>query len=150
MAKRSQHPAQTSPAAISAPRGRRPTQASPRRQRPPHWPAGVDSELELALYVRLERAGLPVGEGQYRFVPGRQYRFDRCWPDRKVAAECQGAVWVNGAHSRGSGVQRDCLKLSIAAAMGWRVLPLTRELIESGQAVALIAQALGEEGERRD
>lgn len=116
---------------------------APKRQRPAHWPIGVDSELEMALVTRLERAGLPPGEGQYRFVPGRLYRFDRAWPAHLVAVEIQGGLWVNGAHSRGSGVERDCVKLSIAAALGWRVLPVSRAMIEDGTAVELIAQALG-------
>lgn len=116
-----------------------------KRQRPAHWPPGVDSELEMMLVTRLERAGLPLGEGQYRFVPGRLYRFDRAYPSQMVAVEIQGGVWVNGAHSRGSGVERDCVKLSIAAALGWRVLPISKAMIESGQAVELIRQALGSE-----
>jgi hypothetical protein len=96
----------------------------------------------MSLYTRLEQHGLPLGEGQYRFVEGRQYRFDRCWLLQKVAVEVQGGVWSNGAHSRGSGVQRDCLKLSLAAALGWRVLPVTPEMIGDGSAVELIRQAL--------
>lgn len=127
----------------TGPRAPKAVLESTRRQRPAHWPAGVDSELEMMLYVRLERAGLPLGVGQYRFVPGRLYRFDRAYPSQMVAVEIQGGVWVNGAHSRGSGVQRDCLKLSLGAALGWRVLPVTREMIESGLAVELIRQALG-------
>lgn len=117
----------------------------PKRQRPAHWPTGVDSELEMALVTRLERHGLPLGAGQYRFVPGRLYRFDRAWPEQFVAVEIQGGLWVNGAHSRGSGVERDCVKLSIAAALGWRCLPISKAMIASGQAVELIAQALGVE-----
>lgn len=104
--------------------------------------AGVQSELEAVLANRVAIAGLPPGEPQFRFVPGRQFRFDRAWVEQRVAIECQGGVWTNGAHSRGSGVQRDCLKFSLAAALGWRVLPVTREMIESGQAVELLAQAL--------
>lgn len=96
----------------------------------------------MMLLVRLERAGLPVGVTQHRVVTGRQFRLDRAWPEQMVACEVQGGVWANGAHSRGSGVQRDCVKLSMAAAVGWRVLPVTREMIESGEAVHLIAQAL--------
>ena len=95
------------------------------------------------LLTRLERAGLPVGLTQHPVVTGRQFRFDRAWPAQMVAVEVQGAVWANGAHSRGSGVQRDCLKLSMAAAVGWKVLPVTREMIEDGTALKLIAQALG-------
>lgn len=134
------------PAAIRAQMGQNRAPAAPgatKRQRPAHWPTGVDSALEMALLTRLERHGLPLGDGQYRFVPGRLYRFDRAWPAHLVAVEIQGGLWVNGAHSRGSGVERDCVKLSIAAAMGWRVLPISKAMIEDGQAVDLIARALG-------
>ena len=139
--------AQTAPRQAQAKNKAQDAPTGPRRQRAAHWPPGVDSELELLLLNRLERAGLPLGEGQYRFVPGRQYRWDRCWVAEMVAAECQGGVWVQGAHSRGSGVQRDCLKLSLGAALGWRVLPLTREMIESGQAIELLSKALGLEAQ---
>jgi hypothetical protein len=105
--------------------------------------AGVDSELELILANRLERAGLPLGETQHRFVPGRQFRFDRAWPAQMVAVEVQGGVWSQNGHARPSMVDHDCVKFSIAAAFGWRVLPVTKEMIESGQAVELIRQALG-------
>ena len=99
----------------------------------------------MALLTRLERHGIPRGEAQYRIVPGRLYTWDRAWPDQRVCVEVQGAVWTNGAHSRGSGVQRDCMKASMAAALGWRCLPVTREMIEDGTAIKLIAQALGVE-----
>jgi hypothetical protein len=113
-----------------------------KRKRMPWWPLGVDSELEMKLFTRLRHAGLPLGIGQHRFVPGRQYRFDRCWTEQMVAAEVQGGIWTGGRHARGSGIAAECVKLSIAAALGWRVLPLTDEMIESGQAVELIRQAL--------
>lgn len=105
--------------------------------------AGVDSEPELILANRLERAGLPPGVPQFRFVPGRQHRFDRAWPEQMIAVEVQGGVWSDNGHGRKSMVVKDCAKLSMAAALGWRVLPLTTDMIEDGQAVALIAQALG-------
>lgn len=105
--------------------------------------AGVDSEPELILANRIERAGLPPGLPQYRFVPGRQYRFDRAWPEQMVAVEVQGGIWSDNGHGRKSMAVKDCAKLSLAAALGWRVLPLTTDMIEDGQAVALIAQALG-------
>jgi hypothetical protein len=128
----------------AATRSQRPLAArtATKRVRMPWWPTGVDSEPEMALYTRLEAAGLPVGVGQHRFVPGRQFRFDRAWPDRMVAAEVQGGIWSGGRHTRGAGVAAECVKFSMAAALGWRVLPLTVEMIEDGTAVALIAQAL--------
>ena len=121
----------------------------PKRQRPSHWPTGVNSDLEMMLLTRLEHAGLPLGETQYPAVVGRQFKFDRAWPaPHMVAVEVQGGLWVAGAHSRGSGVERDCLKLSMAAAVGWRVLPISKAMIESGEAIALIRQALGLETDR--
>lgn len=104
---------------------------------------GADSMLEVVLKNRLEHAGLPLGETQFRFIEGRQHRFDRAWPEHMVAVEIQGGVYSDDGHGRKSIVARDCLKLSLAAALGWRVLPLTKDMIESGQAVELIRQALG-------
>jgi hypothetical protein len=112
------------------------------KKRAPWWPIGVDSEPEMKLYTRLQHTGLPLGVGQHRFVPGRMYRFDRAWVDQRVAVEVQGGIWTGGRHARGSGIAAECVKLSIAAALGWRVLPVTVEMIESGQAVELIRQAL--------
>lgn len=105
--------------------------------------AGVESQLELLLLNRLERAGLPVGLAGQQIIPGRKFEFDRVWPEQRVAVEVQGATFVTGAHSTGTGIARDCEKLSLAAAHGWRVLPLTKHQIQSGQAVTWIAQALG-------
>lgn len=107
---------------------------------------GCGSALEALLVNRMRDAGLPLGEAQYRFVAGRQFRWDRCFPDRMVAIEVQGGTWTTtGAHSRGSGIERDCMKLSLGAVLGWRVLPITKGMIESGAAIKLIAQALGVE-----
>lgn len=104
---------------------------------------GVESQLELLLLNRLEQAGLPVGAAQQRIIPGRKFTFDRVWIVQRVAVEVQGATFVKGGHSTGTGIARDCEKLSLAAAHGWRVLPVTKHQIESGQAVEWIAAALG-------
>jgi hypothetical protein len=109
---------------------------------------GAESELELIFVNRLEHAGLPLGEAQYPFVPGRQHRFDRAWPDHMVAVEIQGGVYSDDGHGRKSIVARDCLKLSLAAAFGWRCLPVTRQMIEDGTAINLLVRALGLEAKR--
>ena len=103
---------------------------------------GAESELEMILANRLAIAGLPPGERQYRFDPRRRFRFDMAWPALKVAVEVQGGIWSGGRHARGSGIAAECHKFSLAAALGWRCLPVTREMIEDGTAVTLIHQAL--------
>jgi very-short-patch-repair endonuclease len=105
--------------------------------------AGVESQLELLLLNRLERAGLPTGMPRQQIIPGRKFEFDRVWPAQRVAVEVQGGVHARMGHSTGVGIERDCEKLSLAAAHGWRCLPLTEKQIKSGLAVALIAKALG-------
>jgi hypothetical protein len=103
---------------------------------------GTRSELEAVLANRLHQAGVPLGEAQWPVIAGRRFRFDRAWPARRVACEVNGGVYSGGRHVRGKGHAADCEKLSIAAAEGWRTLVVTREMIESGRAVALIRQAL--------
>lgn len=105
--------------------------------------AGVESQLELLLLNRLEHAGLPVGEAQARIIPGRRYEFDRVWREQRVCVEVQGGVHSRMGHSTGVGIERDTEKASLAAAHGWRLLPVTEKQIKSGRAVTWIAQALG-------
>jgi hypothetical protein len=104
---------------------------------------GVESQLELSLLKKLRRAGLPVGEAQVRGIPGRKFAFDRAWVIQKVAVNVQGATFVKGGHSSGVGIERDCEVACLAALAGWRYLPVTKQQIESGQAVRWICLALG-------
>lgn len=104
---------------------------------------GVESQLELSLLRKLRRAGLPEGTAQVRGIPGRQFKFDRGWTDRKVAVNVQGAIYVRGGHSTGTGIERDCEVACLATLAGWTYLPVTEKQIESGRAVEWIAQALG-------
>lgn len=104
---------------------------------------GVGSQLELSLLKKLRRAGLPVGEAGQQIIPGRRFEFDRVWRDQRVCVEVQGATFVKGGHSSGVGIERDCEKACLAAIHGWRYLPVTKQMIESGRAVELIAQAVG-------
>lgn len=103
---------------------------------------GVESQLELLLLHRLERAGLPVGAPQVLGIPGRKFAFDRAWDAERVAVDVQGAIYVKGGHSTGTGIERDTEKACLAALAGWRYLPITEKQIKSGAAVAWIAAAL--------
>ena len=102
-----------------------------------------DSELEMILANRVAIAGLPLPEQQFRFCPTRRWRADFAYPDAKVLIEVDGGTWTGGRHVRGKGFEADCEKTSTAAALGFRVIRVTRGMIESGQAVDLIRQALG-------
>jgi hypothetical protein len=105
------------------------------------------SKLETQLYALIRgyqvfptRAFMPEPVREYEFHPDRKWRFDFAWPDRKVAAECEGATWSRGRHTRGAGFQADCEKYNAAAVMGWRVLRFPKANFEAADT---IARALG-------
>ena len=106
---------------------------------------GVESQLELLLLNRLERAGLPIGEAQVQGIPGRKFTFDRAWRTQMIAVDVNGGTFARMGHSTGVGIERDAEKACLAALAGWRYFPVTRKQIESGQAVAWLAAALGVE-----
>lgn len=108
------------------------------------------SALEDRFVFQIQAVGLPAPLREYRFLPPRRFRFDLAWPDhQKLACEIDGAVWVNGRHSRGSGIQRDCEKFSLAAIHGWRVLRVTGDMVKSGKALKFVELALGKGAEKQ-
>jgi very-short-patch-repair endonuclease len=57
------------------------------------------------------------------------YRGDFVWEQAQVVVELQGGTFTVGAHSTGTGIERDCIKALTAASGGWLVLPLTAQMV---------------------
>jgi len=102
--------------------------------------------LELMLLNQINAAGLPkpkrnaVIEGT-----GKAYKFDFVWSKQRLAVEIHGILYKpgeRGGHQTPQGLQRDLTKLCEVAVQGWNYLAVTREHIESGQALAWIEQLL--------
>lgn len=70
------------------------------------------------------------------------YRFDFAWPSLMVAVEMNGGVWSQGAHGRGTGIERDYAKANLARAKGWHLIVLTQRDLTTGNALDLIQDAL--------
>lgn len=96
-------------------------------------------EETLALHIRAH--SIPAPEREYRFCE-RRWRFDFCWPDRKLAVEIEGGVWSGGRHTRGSGFVADMAKYNRAALLGYTVLRVTGDMVRKGEAIELIREAL--------
>ena len=107
--------------------------------------APAPSRLEALLAFQMKAIGLPEPIREYRFHPPRRWRFDFCFPDKKVAIECEGGTWTNGRHVRGSGFEKDVEKYNQAAIDGWIVLRFTGRMIADGTALQTIEAALSED-----
>lgn len=100
------------------------------------------SPLEDRLARDLTYAGLAPPIREFRFAPPRQWRFDFAWPGRGLAVEVEGGTFIQGRHSRGAEVTKDCDKYNEAALRGWIVLRVTTDMCRSGAALRIVTRAL--------
>lgn len=84
----------------------------------------------------------PQPAREYRFCPGRRWRFDFAWPFYQIAVEIEGGSWVQGRHTRGCGMRADCEKYNAAVLAGWRVLRVTSDMVKDGSALNVVEKAL--------
>ena len=102
------------------------------------------SQLEDVLLLHMRAAGLPEPVREYVFARPRRWRFDFWFPAARLAVEVEGGQWsrVPGRHQRGAGLAKDATKYNRATLLGIRVLRFTRDMIDSGEALATIEAAL--------
>ena len=86
--------------------------------------------------------GLPKPQIEVKFYPERRWRFDYAWPERRVAVEIEGAVWVQGRHTRGSGFVGDMEKYNAAGKLGWRVFRFQPHELKKGIAQSFMMEIL--------
>ena len=108
----------------------------------------MQSGYERNLEFQIKAVKLPAPVCQFRFHPTRKWTFDLCWPDRKLACEVEGGIWIKGGgrHNRASSFEKDSEKYNEAALKGYAVLRVTTGQVKSGVALSLIERALGAAG----
>lgn len=82
------------------------------------------SHLEDALFKEFQFYAIPAPERQFRFHPTRRWAFDFAWPDRKIAIEISGGIFMpggKGGHNRGAYMEETFDKQNQAVLRGWRV-----------------------------
>ena len=97
-----------------------------------------DPRIVLAFFN--EHGLFPTAEHQ--FFPTRKWRFDFAFLKEKLALECDGALFSNGRHSRGSGIIKEHEKFNTAAKLGWRVLRCTPQNLCMQDTIDLVKEAL--------
>ena len=85
--------------------------------------------------------GHPAPATEHEFHPTRLWRFDACWPDRRIALEVEGVTRAGGRHQRTAGYSEDCLKYSWASILGWTLVRVTPGMVRDGRAWELLAAA---------
>ena len=97
----------------------------------------------LSLLTQIAACQLPEPQTEYRFAPPRRWRFDFCYPDRLLAVEIEGGVWKGKSrHTTGKGFSADIEKYSEALCLGYRVLRVTTQQVENGQAIGWLERLL--------
>lgn len=89
----------------------------------------VDHADTLVSFLTMLAPDLPPCEREYRFHPTRKWRFDAAWPAQALACEVDGGQWVarGGRHN----TDKDREKLNEAAAMGWRVVRFSADMLKT-------------------
>ena len=98
------------------------------------------SHLEEGLAQQIQFEELPVPHREYVFHPTRKWRFDFCWPDRKLAVELEGGIFIAGRHNRPISMEGDMEKYNAATLLGWRVGRFSRRMVENGAAMRWILE----------
>lgn len=108
----------------------------------------VESKPEDLLAFQLKAvAEKPAFERQFRIHPDRNFMADFFFPHIRgmisaMVVEVDGGGFVNGRHSRGVGIEKDCEKSSLIAAMPARLMRVTPTQIKKGDAILWILRAL--------
>ena len=100
----------------------------------------LPSVPEQLLAVQLEQAGIHYVR-EFVVAPPRKYRAD-FFVALDLLIEVEGGAWINGRHSRGSGMEADCEKSALAAARGYRLLRVTPAQVDDGRALQWIQDAI--------
>jgi hypothetical protein len=83
--------------------------------------------------------GWPTPKREFVFHPTRLWRFDFCWPDKKIALEIQG----QGSHNTLSGMTKDYEKQHAAMQLGWQVIYCTANQLKDGSIYQVVLSFLG-------
>lgn len=120
----------------------------PQRKRPKNPHAELERKKFL-LYCA--QNGLPTPTPEFKFAaPDRLWRFDWCWPELGVALEVEGGVWIQGRHSRGTGMLEDMLKYNSAALRGYSVYRVTPDQLYQPETLDLLRAALAGAPRRKE
>lgn len=105
----------------------------------------AESDLERTLAQSIALHGLPEPERELMFHPTRKWRIDFSWPAVMLAVEIEGGAFSGPGHRSVGVFLKNIEKYNALTLLGWRLLRFHGDQVKSGEAVAIIKQALGVE-----
>jgi hypothetical protein len=97
----------------------------------------------LSLVDQIAACQLPAPMTEVRFAPPRRWRADLLWgAPHFLICEIEGGVWQGGRHTSGKGFTADAIKYAEALCLGFRVLRVTTQQVENGQAIGWLERLL--------
>ena len=93
---------------------------------------------KVVFFQLLKENGLPLPTTEYLFCPDRKWRADYCWVDHSLILETEGAVWVQGRHTRGSGFVKDMEKYNTMTVLGFRLIRVATPDLCKPATIALV------------
>lgn len=109
----------------------------------PRLKRAQQEELENKMAFLLQTAGLlkRFTRNYRKAIPGRSFELDFADVENKIGVEVQGGTWMpKMAHNSGAGIRRDCEKSILMQLNGWRVLPVTPDMIRDLTAIDYIVR----------
>lgn len=80
---------------------------------------------------------------EYKFNPEKpRSRLDYYFPRIHLGVEIQGGTWINGGHSRGSGMKRDIEKKQVCLLQGIWLLELDCDMVNNWQGIDVLKLAI--------
>ena len=97
-------------------------------------------KLEDELAFQLDACGISY-EREYKAIPDRRFRYD--FRIGNLLIEVQGGVYqYKPSHTSAAGIRRDCEKVDLAVANGYKILLFTSDMITSGWALKMIEEVM--------
>jgi len=97
-----------------------------------------EGEETLALHLRANKIEF---EREAALIPGRKWRVDFLIKPSLVI-EVHGAIWKKGAHSTGTGLERDYRKINAHVLAGYSVLQYSTAMVIRGEAIRDIMRVI--------
>jgi very-short-patch-repair endonuclease len=112
------------------------TEVKPKKKRP------NDNASKSDLQEAIKNTIGAKATQEHKFHPERKWSFDVAILSEKIAIEIEGGSYTGGRHTRLKGFQSDMEKYNEAVRLGWKVIRITPQQVNSSYIIDLISDLI--------